>query len=165
MTPSAPPETLSNLNALIEQGIQLLQQLQALLDTELNVLQARDIDQLQSSNKDKQQCLLAIDRNIRERNALLSQLQVGHDRRSVITFIAHQPEDDSARLSDAWDTLENELEQVKVLNQRNEQVLLRSKQSSDQLLALLQGHAQGNSIYDQKGDKGRYEGQRSLGKA
>ncbi len=163
MTPS--PDMTHQFDALIHQGIELLQRLQELLDTELEALQNRALEPLQQNNKAKQECLLAIDRNIRERSGLLDQLQVGHDRASVQTFIARLPAPENSRLGDGWQQLEAALEQVKTLNQRNEQVLLRNKQSADQLLALLQGHAQGNSIYDQKGDKGRYEGQRSLGKA
>lgn len=159
------PEITNQFGALVNQGIELLNRLQGLLDKELEAMQERALESLQQNNRDKQECLLAIDRNIRERNGLLSQLQVGHDRVSVLDFIARIPAPDNTQLKHDWQQLEISLEAVKTLNQRNEQVLLRSKQSTDQLLALLQGHAQGNSIYDQKGDKGRYEGQRSLGKA
>lgn len=165
MASPTPQDTLPHLNALIEQGVQYMQQLQTLLETELSALQARDLEQLQQSNQDKQTCLLAIDRNIRERNSLLDQQQIAHDRQSVLDFIARQPAPEAARLNSAWEQLEAELDGAKLLSKRNEQVVLRNKQGTDQLLALLQGHAQGNTIYDQKGDKGRYEGQRSLGKA
>lgn len=153
------------LGALIDQGAVLLSQLQTLLDTELAALETRDLEQLKQSNQQKQECLLALDRNIRQRNALLAQLEVETSRDAVIDFIRTLPAPASELLEQAWHRLEQSLEQVRVLNQRNEQTLLRSKQNTDQLLALLQGHAQGNSIYDQKGDKGRYEGQRRLGKA
>lgn len=153
------------LGALIDQGTALLSQLQILLDTELTALETRDLEQLKQSNQQKQECLLGLDRNIRERNDLLTKLQVETNRDAVIVFIRTLPAPASALLEQAWQRLEQSLEQVRVLNQRNEQTLVRSKQNTDQLLALLQGHAQGNSIYDQKGDKGRYEGQRRLGKA
>jgi flagellar biosynthesis/type III secretory pathway chaperone len=151
--------------ALIDQGTVLLSQLQILLDTELTALETRDLEQLKQSNQQKQECLLGLDRNIRERNDLLTKLQVETNRDAVIVFIRTLPAPASELLEQAWQRLEQSLEQVRVLNQRNEQTLVRSKQNTDQLLALLQGHAQGNSIYDQKGDKGRYEGQRRLGKA
>jgi flagellar biosynthesis/type III secretory pathway chaperone len=162
---TATPDTLARLDALIQQGIELLQRLQELLNAELEALQNRALEPLQQNNRAKQECLLAVDRNIRERNALLDSLGIKHDRMSVLDFIAGLTPEDSQRLHSCWQQLESALDEVKTLNQRNEQILLRSKQSTDQLLALLQGHAQGNSIYDQKGDKGRYEGQRSLGKA
>jgi flagellar biosynthesis/type III secretory pathway chaperone len=162
---TATPGTLARLDALIQQGIELLQRLQGLLNAELKALQSRALEPLQQNNRAKQECLLAVDRNIRERNALLDSLGIKHDRVSVLDFIAGLTPVDSQWLHSGWQQLESALNEVKTLNQRNEQILLRSKQSTDQLLALLQGHAQGNSIYDQKGDKGRYEGQRSLGKA
>ncbi|MBA4500897.1 flagellar protein FlgN [Marinobacterium marinum] len=153
------------LDTLIHQGIERLVQLQALLEAELEALQSRALDPLQHNNRAKQECLLAIDRNIRERNTLLEQAGIRSDRASVTRCIEQQPEPARLGLGESWRSLESELDKVKQLNQRNEQVLLRNKQSADQLLALLQGHAQGNTLYDQKGDKGRYEGQRSLGKA
>ncbi|GAA0787595.1 flagellar protein FlgN [Marinobacterium sediminicola] len=165
MTAPLSPEITNQLGGLIVQGIKLLQQLQELLETELDALKSRDLEALEQSNRDKHECLLAFDRSIRERNALLDQLQIGHDRDSVLALIAQAPQPDSGRLNNGWHKLESALEKVKLLNQRNEQVLVRNKQNADQLLALLQGHAKGNTIYDQRGDKGRYEGQRSLGKA
>lgn len=153
------------LGALIDQGTALLSQLQTLLDTELVALETRDLEQLKQNNQQKQECLLGLDRNTRERNAFLTTLQVETNRDAVIDFMRTLPAPASELLEQAWQRLEQSLEQVRMLNQRNEQTLLRSKQNTDQLLALLQGHAQGNSIYDQKGDKGRYEGQRRLGKA
>lgn len=165
MTDQPTKDISIQLGALIDQGVVLLSQLQTLLDTELAALETRDLEKLQQSNQQKQECLLGLDRNIRERNALLVQLQVETSRDAVIAFIRTLPAPASELLEQAWQRLEQSLEQVRMLNQRNEQTLLRSKQNTDQLLALLQGHAQGNSIYDQKGDKGRYEGQRSLGKA
>lgn len=165
MTDQPAKDISIQLGALIDQGVVLLSQLQKLLDTELSALETRDLEQLKQSNQLKQECLLGLDRNIRERNALLTQLQVETSRDAVVAFIRTLPAPASELLEQAWQRLEQSLEQVRMLNQRNEQTLLRSKQNTDQLLALLQGHAQGNSIYDQKGDKGRYEGQRSLGKA
>jgi len=165
MTEQPAKDISIQLGALIDQGVVLLSQLQKLLDTELSALETRDLEQLKQSNQLKQECLLGLDRNIRERNALLTQLQVETSRDAVVAFIRTLPAPASELLEQAWQRLEQSLEQVRMLNQRNEQTLLRSKQNTDQLLALLQGHAQGNSIYDQKGDKGRYEGQRSLGKA
>lgn len=153
------------LGAMIDQGTALLSQLQTLLDTELVALETRDLEQLKQNNQQKQECLLGLDRNIRERNAFLTTLQVETNRDAVIDFMRTLPAPASELLEQAWQRLEQSLEQVRMLNQRNEQTLVRSKQNTDQLLALLQGHAQGNSIYDQKGDKGRYEGQRRLGKA
>lgn len=165
MTVTPSPDHLQQFDALIRQGIELMTQLQGLLDAELEALQTRDLNALQQNTRDKQECLLTIDRNIRTRNQLLDQLQVAHDREAVLAFLSSLGETDRNRLSLLWQQLESALDNVKTLNQRNEQVLVRSKQSTDQLLALLQGHAQGNSLYNEKGGKGRYEGQRSLGKA
>lgn len=165
MTAPYPTEAIQQFGTLVRRGTELLCQLQQLLNNELEALQNRELEALQSNNQEKQTCLLALDRNIRERNGLLGQLQVGHDQNSVRNFLASLQAPEGEQIADDWNQLESALEEVKTLNQRNEQVLLRSKQSADQLLSLLQGHLQGNTLYNQKGDKGRYEGQRSLGKA
>lgn len=163
--PNLTSKDTNTLDTLVDRGIRLLSQLQTLLDTELAALQARNVEQLQQNNQLKQECLLELDRNIRERNSLLTRLGVQTNRQAVVDFIHTLPSPDRASLEQRWQQLEESLEQVRTLNLRNEQTLLRSKQNTDQLLALLQGHTRGNTIYDQKGDKGRYEGQRSLGKA
>jgi flagellar biosynthesis/type III secretory pathway chaperone len=165
MTDQPTKEITIQLGALIDQGVALLSQLQKLLDAELAALEARDLQQLEQNNQQKQDCLQGLERNIRERNALLARSQIDTNRNAVLAFIQTLPPPANELLGQAWQRLEQTLEQVRRLNLRNEQTLLRSKQNVDQLLALLQGHAQGNAIYDQKGDKGRYEGQRSLGKA
>ena len=164
------PEHISKdtreLGALIDQGVQLLTRLQTLLDTELAALESRNVEQLQQNNQLKQECLQALEYNIRDRNARLARLGVETSRQAVIDFIHTLPSSASASLKQRWQQLETSLDQVRALNLRNEQTLLRSKQNTDQLLALLRGHVRDNTtIYDQKGDKGRYEGQRSLGKA
>jgi len=165
MTDQHTKDVCIQLGALIDQGAAALSKLQELLDTELKALELRDLEKLQQNNQLKQECLLELDCNIRERNALLTQLQIGTNADAVMAFIESLPIPARDLLKQAWQGLEASLERVRMLNQRNEQTLLRSRQNTDQLLAILQGHVQGNSIYDQKGDKGRYEGQRRLGKA
>ena len=153
------------LGVLINQGIELLSQLEKLLNTELTALESRDLEQLKQSNQQKHECLLALDKNIRERNTLLAQSKIETNSDAVLQHIRQLPTPANTLLEKAWRRLEQALDQIRALNQRNELTLLRSKQNTDQLLAILQGHAQGNTVYDQKGDEGRYEGQRSLGKA
>lgn len=164
------PEQISKdtqaLGTLIDRGVQLLTRLQTLLDTELAALESRNVEQLQQNNQLKQECLQELERNIRERNDRLTRLGVETSRQAVLDFIHALPSPDSTSLAQRWQHLETSLEQVRALNRRNEQTLLRSKQNTDQLLALLRGHVRDNTtVYDQKGDRGRYEGQRSLGKA
>ena len=159
------PNVIEQLDQLLQQNVDLLNQLGELLTTELQSLEARDLERLTDNNKLKQGCLLELDRAMRARDELLRQYQVSPNTASVMAFLQQLPLPHNTRLVDTWHTLERSLDDVKQLNLRNEQVILRNKQNADQLLALLQGHARSNTLYDQKGDEGRYEGQRSLGKA
>ncbi|WP_417585157.1 flagellar export chaperone FlgN [Nitrincola sp.] len=166
MTVSAPDANFSaQLGRLIDQSTKLLQQLEPLLETELQALQDRNTDLLTQNNQLKLNCLSELDRAIKARDELLHQQQVSPTSESVLEFFQNLPAPANTLLTQAWEKLESQLESVKKLNMRNEQVLLRSKQSTDQLLALLQGHARSNTVYNNSGDEGRYEGQRSLGKA
>lgn len=156
---------IEQLNTLLQQSIDLLQKLGELLETELTSLETRDLERLTENNKFKQDCLLELDSVMRARDELLRRQQVSSNTTSVIGFLKQLPPPSDTELLHLWQTLEDALEGVKQLNQRNEQVILRNRQNADQLLALLQGHARSNTLYNQKGDEGRYEGQRSLGKA
>ena len=108
-----------------------MSQLQTLLDTELTALETRDLEQLKQSNQQKQECLLGLDRNIRERNDLLTKLQV-ETRPRLLSLSSSVPcqHPPAKLLEQAWQRLEQSLEQVRVLNQRNEQTLVRSKQNT-----------------------------------
>ncbi len=166
MTASAPDANFSaQLGRLIDQSTKLLQQLEPLLETELQALQDRNTDLLTQNNQNKLNCLSELDRAMKSRDELLRQQQVSPTSESVLAFFQNLPAPANTLLAQAWEKLESQLNSVKRLNTRNEQVLLRSKQNTDQLLALLQGHARSNTVYNNQGDEGRYEGQRSLGKA
>ncbi len=166
MTASAPDANFSaQLGRLIDQSTKLLQQLEPLLETELQALQDRNTDLLTQNNQNKLNCLSELDRAMKARDELLRQQQVSPTSEYVLAFFQNLPAPANTLLAQAWGKLESQLDSVKKLNTRNEQVLLRSKQNTDQLLALLQGHARSNTVYNNQGDEGRYEGQRSLGKA
>ncbi|MBP0048563.1 flagellar protein FlgN [Marinobacterium sp. AK62] len=166
MSVDAPtPEYSAQLGSLIDKSRQLLEQLVPLLDKELDALKTRDIDALTENNELKQKILLELDGVTRALNEQLQQFSVAPDTDSVLAFFARLPGPANKLLTRAWQSLESQLDHVKQLNLRNEQVILRSKQNTDQLLAILQGHARSNTVYNPQGGEGRYEGQRSLGKA
>lgn len=166
MSANVPDANFSaQLGSLLDQSTKLLEQLEPLLETELQALQDRNTEALTQNNEHKITCLSELDRVIKARDEMLRQYQVASTSESVLAFFASLPAPADKLLTQAWEKLEQQFDTIKKLNLRNEQVLLRSKQNTDQLLALLQGHARSNTVYNNQGDEGRYEGQRSLGKA
>ena len=64
-----------------------------------------------------------------------------------------------------WQKLANLLDQAASLNQRNEQIVMRSQQNLGHLVSILQGHSGRSTIYNDAGHKGNYSAQNTLGKA
>ncbi|KDE40430.1 Flagellar biosynthesis protein FlgN [Nitrincola lacisaponensis] len=150
---------------LTHQGCVLLGALQDALEQEHHALQQRDLEALKQTTRDKHDLLLKIEANIRERNQLLTQAGHSPSESGFEEFILELPESARASLLESWQKLQWLLNDVRAISRRNEQVLVRSKQNVDQLLALLQGHQSSNVLYDPTGGKGNYAAQRRIGKA
>jgi flagellar biosynthesis/type III secretory pathway chaperone len=160
-----PTDLHSQFATLTRQGCLLFSSLQEVLEQEHAVLEQRDLEGLKQTTRNKHELLLKIEANIRERN-------------QTLTLAGHSPSDTGfenfsdelpASLRDSvlsdWQQLKQQLNDVREASKRNEQILARSKQNVDQLLALLQGHQGSNVLYDPAGSKGNYAAQRSIGKA
>ncbi|KAA0876575.1 flagella synthesis protein FlgN [Nitrincola tapanii] len=158
-------DLLPTFFTLVRQGSALFAELLAQLESERQALESRDLDQLTQTTEAKKQLLLKIERNVLERNQTLTLLGFTPAREGVEALTQQLPPQQAIELQQDWTELALNLEQVQTANQRNEQILSRSKQSIDQLISLLQGQHKANVIYDPQGSKGNYEAQRSLGKA
>ncbi|KGK41500.1 hypothetical protein LH51_14385 [Nitrincola sp. A-D6] len=132
---------------------------------EHSVLEQRDLEGLKQTTRNKHDLLLKIETNIRERNQTLTLAGYSPSETGFESFSDELP----ASLRDAvlsdWQQLKQQLSDVREASKRNEQILTRSKQNVDQLLALLQGQQSSNVLYDPAGGKGNYAAQRSIGKA
>lgn len=162
------PSILQNLHALTSEGIALLKQLKAKLDAEQDALIARDIDAIRTCAKEKAILLQKFDQNNAARGSEMTNAGVSVDRKGIDALTAEIP-DSAAReaFSEMWKALESELKVVMDANQRNELVLMRNRQSLEQLMGLLRGHGQkqSNTLYNAKGSKGNYSSQSHIGKA
>lgn len=150
---------------LTRQGCLLFVDLQNTLEQEQLVLQQRDLEALKQNTQTKQQLLLKIETNIRERNSLLVQAGCSPSESGFQAFTELMPEAIRQMTMTEWHQLQKILMDVRTASQRNEQILVRSKQNVDQLLSLLQGHQSSNVLYDPGGGKGNYAAQRRIGKA
>ncbi|WP_417585767.1 flagella synthesis protein FlgN [Nitrincola sp.] len=150
---------------LTRQGCVLFHSLQEALEQEHAVLEQRDLEGLKLTTRNKHALLLKIEANIRERNQTLTLAGHSPSEAGFEDFSEELPSSlRDAVLSD-WQQLKQQLNDVRATSKRNEQILARSKQNVDQLLALLQGHQGSNVLYDPAGGKGNYAAQRSIGKA
>jgi flagellar biosynthesis/type III secretory pathway chaperone len=160
------PTTLSKIDALAQEGILLLEQLDTILAEELVAFQQRDIDAIRSTFEQKANLLGLFDKNNKQRADCMAKAGVSLDKSGIDQLAQLIPSQTIKQNFQAhWATLEQKLKTVMAANQRNELVLMRNKQSLDKLLSLLRGKPQANTLYTASGSKGDYSSQSHLGKA
>ncbi|NVK43082.1 MAG: flagellar protein FlgN [Oceanospirillaceae bacterium] len=150
---------------LARQASAVLGDLQAQLEVELVALQQHDLDALRGSTESKQQLLARFSELNRERIDLLSRLGVEANAGGVRGWLDSLPEAQRPSADAAWQQLQQELAVISRLNLRNEQVILRNSRNTDQLLNLLRGQNQTQTLYNASGTKGPSAAQNRLGKA
>lgn len=160
---SLPP--LEQLNALTRQGIGFLTTLNQLLDAEFSALQEREIEQLQALVQQKTDTLQQLEANNRERNQLFTAAGISPDKEGLQHFTQQLPPADAESFRQLWSELEQILRTVNEKNQRNELVISRNSRNIEQLLSILRGQNQKNTLYNQSGGKGNYSAQSRIGKA
>ena len=158
--------TLASIDALASEGITILSGLENLLNQELDVLKTREMDAIRNINAEKQTLLRQFDQNNQARAELLiaAGLPVSKDGLSSL-LSQSQNQALTRQFNTHWGDLEAILKKTMDANQRNEQIVMRSSQSLDKLLAVLRGQKPSNSLYTAKGAKGNYTGQSHIGKA
>ena len=158
--------TLASIDALASEGITILSGLENLLNQELAVLKAREIDAIRNINTEKQTLLRQFDQNNQARAELLiaAGLPVSKDGLSSL-LSQSQNKALTRQFNTHWGDLETILKKTMDANQRNEQIVMRSSQNLDKLLSVLRGQKPSNSLYTAKGAKGNYTGQSHIGKA
>lgn len=156
----ANPLNIEQFETLIQEGVQLLESLHTLLDSELFALESRDMQQIQALNNNKQELLLQFDRNNQHRAIWLKENGYDNNKTAINALL-----ESTQQLNEQWHTLESALHNTAQANQRNEQVLTRHLQQVNQLLGLLRGQQPSNTLYTASGGKGDYSGQSRLGKA
>ncbi len=154
-----------HFHQLVEQGCTDFTQLCELLEQERDAIEQRALDQLQAVVNDKAALLEQIAANINARNEILSQAGCSADDEGLQAYLQSLPQPQSQRIQTDWQQLAQQLQKANTLNQRNEKVINRSQQSVNQLLSILQGHSQQNTLYNQSGAKGNYSPRNTLGKA
>ena len=156
---------LEHINALTSQGVVFLSTLKNLLDQEYQALQQRNLEQLQVLVEQKTAVLQQLEESNQTRNQLFISAGITPDKAGLQAFKTGLNETDESAFSTLWKELEKELLQVNDKNKRNELIITRNSRNLEQLLSILRGQNQKNTLYDQSGEKGNYSAQNSLGKA
>ncbi|EXJ09519.1 MULTISPECIES: flagella synthesis protein FlgN [Nitrincola] len=149
----------------VSEGVELFEKLHQLLEEELSIIVSRDLDALNDMTQRKHQVLREIESSILERNQSLTLLGFTPSEDGFKQLCSTLPSPERSALIGNWTQLTELLREIRLANERNEQVVSRNKANVEQLLNLLQGQHTTNSLYDQQGSKGNYSAQRRIGKA
>lgn len=163
MPTNLPP--LDQINALTTQGIGFLTTLNELLDAEYHALQQRDVAELQTLVEQKTAVLQQLEENNQSRNQFFIAAGITPNKAGLADYQSRLNEADAHAFKHGWSELEIVLRQVNDKNKRNEIVISRNSRNLEQLMSILRGQNQKNTLYNQSGGKGNYSAQNSLGKA
>ncbi len=158
-------EHSATFDTLASQGIVVLKTLQTQLDIELQALQQRDLNALQQSTATRQQLLEQFAHLNTQRKQLLTGLGISDSPAGISQWFEGLPGGLRPAAEAIWQEQQQVLEQITLLNRRNEQVLRHNNRNTEQLLTLLRGQNPRNTLYDAAGSKGQASAQTRLGKA
>ena len=156
---------LDQINALTTQGITFLTALCELLDAEYQALQQRNIEHLQELVEKKTDILQQLEENNQTRNQLFIAAGITPDKEGLQSYQVQLNNTESTSFRSCWTELEQALHQVNDKNKRNEIIISRNSRNLEQLMSIIRGQNQKNTLYNQSGGKGNYAAQNSLGKA
>ncbi|GGC07819.1 hypothetical protein GCM10011352_37660 [Marinobacterium zhoushanense] len=153
------------LHPLIEQGVELLRELEKLLQEERSALEQRDLEAIQRATSSKESLLAAIHENFTARHTLLSNLGVELSAEGWERYLKTLPGENALKLGELWQTLADALAQVQQESTVNQQIILRGQESTERLLNLLQGKNQKSQLYGSSGKSNNFSTQSRIGKA
>lgn len=147
---------------LLTEDIGAAQRLLQLIEDELQALEARDLERLQSLLDAKLPLLQQMENNGRQRSQLLQQAGVSNDRQGLaeLAALGSVAADTLARS----DELGELLEQCKQANLRNGRVIRSNQHATGRLLDILRGQ-ETPSLYDRRGSATQGNRQRPLSQA
>ena len=128
---------------IVTHELEQLARLESVLDQEYESLKQRDSDALESNTAEKQQLIAAIEKDGRERLALLQNTGHGTDRGAVLAFVQAEP-----KLRRMWDELRSVL-----LRCQHGMLIEMGRQQTQQLLSILlgEGERKNTELYDARG--------------
>ncbi|KTT28680.1 flagella synthesis protein FlgN [Pseudomonas rhizoryzae] len=152
----------ATLLEITRHDIDLSEQLLALIDQEFQALTERKLETLESLLDNKQILLKQLDQHAQQRSALLRHHGLPTDLQGLQAYAATQS--NGAELLAASTRLAQLMEECKVHNTRNGQVIQANRFVVGKLLNVLQGTA-APTLYDSRGSQTRSGYQRPLSSA
>ncbi|MBV1788848.1 flagellar protein FlgN [Marinobacterium sp. D7] len=159
------PPNPDQLHPLVEQGVELLRELQKRLQEERSALESRDLEALQRATSSKESLLAAVQENFTARHNLLSSHGVELSAEGWEQYLNSLPQAHALKLSEQWQALSETLEQVQQESRVNQQIILRGQESTERLLNMLQGKNQKSQLYGSSGKSNNFSTQSRIGKA
>lgn len=159
------PLISEQLHPLIAQGVELLRELDTLLTEERRALEKRDLNAIQQSTELKADLLSRVSTNFSQRHSAMTAAGIELSAQGWDHFLANLPVTESKPLAEAWDELDQLLDQVQKASQINQQLVHRSQENTTRLLNLLQGKNQKSELYGRSGARNNYSTQSRIGKA
>ncbi|MGH1462942.1 MAG: flagella synthesis protein FlgN [Neptuniibacter sp.] len=155
----------TQLNALLLQGISVLESLSQIYDKELETLSRKDLNKLSDITQEKTDLLNKFHKFTQERTELLENFGIPTDSQEYQLPEGSTPSEATTIVSETYSRLKELLTELQKKNKRNEQTIHRNQQNVNQLLAIVRGHTSQNKIYNKTGNSGSYKAQNRLGKA
>lgn len=152
----------ATLLEITRHDIDLSEQLLALIDQEFQALTERQLDALESLLGDKQILLKQLDQHAQQRTTLLRNQGLPIDLQGLQAYAATQP--NGTELLAASTRLAQLMDECKIHNARNGQVIQANRFVVGKLLNVLQGTT-APSLYDSRGGQTRGGYQRPLSSA
>ncbi|MCV6589884.1 MAG: flagellar protein FlgN [Marinobacterium sp.] len=151
---------LLQLPQLFQKGIGTLSRINELLEQEREAIVCNDVAQLESIVSDKRTVLtdFAVQKNA------WTQLISTHAS-SPEDFFESLPVQAFNLLRPHWNALEEKLQEIQQLNERNAQIIAVRNRQVEQLLSTLKGHRINSQLYSDGGSHHNYGAQSRIGKA
>ncbi|MDH5784968.1 MAG: flagellar protein FlgN [Chromatiales bacterium] len=140
-------ERVTTILGMIQDELQQLEQLGAVLQKEHLALQRRDTSALNSATSEKDKLVAALRSRGRARMELLITMGVATDQQSIQCYVASMPQ-----LMESWQMLERSLLECQKQNQINGMLLEKGRKQTQSLLALFLGDQMRKAeTYDARG--------------
>lgn len=143
-----------------------MKQIKACILEEKQALQARDLGQIETLAKQKNELLESVKTDIDQRQQLITDAGFSVDDNGMDQLIASLPEKFSVALTKGWQQLVALHEEVQELNQTNGMIINKGLQQVDTMLGVVQGNpdARTGRTYNAKG-RSIASSSRTLGQA
>ncbi|WP_432697692.1 flagella synthesis protein FlgN [Marinobacterium sp. YM272] len=159
------PQLSEELYPLINQGVELLRELNTLIADERRALEKRDLEGIEHCTERKAELLGRIKDNFNTRHELMTSAGIELSAEGWDAFIAALPAEAATPLSQAWNELSTLLEASQRESQINQQLVHRGQENTARLLNLLQGKNQKSELYGRSGSRNNFSTQSRIGKA